>query len=155
MHPQRRNRLFMISFLLVGAGMTLALVFMALGDNMNLFYPPSEVVAGAAPLATNIRAGGMVKEGSIERAQDDLTVRFTVTDYEGSEFTVSYQGILPDLFREGQGILVQGQLTAPLQFQASEVLAKHDESYMPPELSDMASTAARGAAKTEAAFDDS
>ena len=144
MHPQRRNRLFMITFLLVGAGLTLTLVLVALDENLNLFYPPADVVAGVAPLKTQIRAGGMVKEGSVERSSDDLGVRFTVTDHAGSEFSVRYTGILPDLFREGQGILVMGQLNAPGEFVASEVLAKHDENYMPPELAELAKAGGAG-----------
>ncbi|MEM6708572.1 MAG: cytochrome c maturation protein CcmE [Pseudomonadota bacterium] len=140
MHPQRKNRLTMIGFLLVGVSLTAVLVFNAIGRNMNLFYPPAEVVSGVAPLATQIRAGGMVKDGSVTRNDsNDLAVEFVVTDHAGSEFTVRYTGILPDLFREGQGILVQGQLTEPRLFVASEVLAKHDETYMPPELAEMAS----------------
>ena len=138
MHPQRRNRLYMIVFLLVGVGLTLTLVLSALDENLNLFYPPADVAGGVAPLNTQIRAGGMVKDGSVERSGDDLGVRFVVHDHAGSEFTVAYTGILPDLFREGQGIIVQGQLTAPGEFTASEVLAKHDENYMPPELAELA-----------------
>ena len=138
MHPQRRQRLFMVGFLLVGAGLTLTLVLLALDENLNLFYPPADVVAGVAPLNTQIRAGGMVKDGSVQRSSEDLAVRFVITDHAGSEFTVRYQGILPDLFREGQGILVQGQLESPSSFVASEVLAKHDENYMPPELAELA-----------------
>ncbi|MEM1432427.1 MAG: cytochrome c maturation protein CcmE [Pseudomonadota bacterium] len=137
MHPKRRNRLLMVSFLVVGAGLALGLVLLALDENLNLFYPPADVVSGKAPLDTPIRAGGMVKAGSVERSDTDLAVRFVLTDYEGAEFIVRYTGILPDLFREGQGILVQGQLHTAEEFVASEVLAKHDENYMPPELAQM------------------
>lgn len=138
MNPKRRNRLLVVLFLVAGSGATLALVLVALNDNLNLFYPPDQVVGGQAPVNTPIRAGGMVLDGSVARADDGLGVAFVLTDYKGSEFTVAYSGILPDLFREGQGILVQGKLDAEGVFQAREVLAKHDETYMPPELADLA-----------------
>ena len=141
MNPKRRNRLLVVLFLVAGSGVTLALVLVALSDNLNLFYPPDQVVGGEAPVNTPIRAGGMVLDGSVQRADDGLGVAFILTDYKGSEFTVAYSGILPDLFREGQGILVQGKLDAEGVFQAREVLAKHDETYMPPELSDIAAGA--------------
>ena len=141
MNPKRRNRLLVVLFLVAGSGVTLALVLVALNDNLNLFYPPDQVVGGEAPVNTPIRAGGMVLDGSVERADDGLGVAFILTDYQGSEFTVAYSGILPDLFREGQGILVQGRLDAEGVFQAREVLAKHDENYMPPELMDIAAGA--------------
>lgn len=139
MHPKRRNRLIVVSFILLGAGATLALVLTALNENLNLFYPPDQVVSGKAPVDTRIRAGGMVKSGSVVRDPDSLDVQFVLSDFAGSEFPVRFSGILPDLFREGQGILVQGQLGANGEFAADEVLAKHDENYMPPELVDMAS----------------
>ncbi len=141
MNPKRRNRLLVVLFLVAGSGVTLALVLVALNDNLNLFYPPDQVVGGEAPANTPIRAGGMVLDGSVQRADDGLGVAFVLTDYKGSEFTVAYSGILPDLFREGQGILVQGKLDAEGVFQAREVLAKHDENYMPPELMDIAAGA--------------
>ena len=134
MHPKRRTRLITIGFVFVGAGLTIALVLYALNENLNLFYPPDQIVAGTAPVGSQIRAGGMVLEGSVARPGNDLDVEFVLTDYQGSQFTVFYSGILPDLFREGQGILVRGQLDASGTFQAQEVLAKHDENYMPPEL---------------------
>lgn len=137
MNPKRRNRLLIVLFLVAGSGATLALVLVALNDNLNLFYPPEQVVGGEVPVNTPIRAGGMVLDGSVQRADDGLGVAFILTDYKGSEFTVAYSGILPDLFREGQGILVQGKLDAEGVFQAREVLAKHDENYMPPELAGM------------------
>ena len=103
-----------------------------------MFYPPSEVVSGVAPIETNIRAGGMVEEDSLIRASNSLKVSFVLSDRAGSEFTVYYTGILPDLFREGQGILVEGELQQDGSFEATEVLAKHDENYMPPELMSLA-----------------
>jgi cytochrome c-type biogenesis protein CcmE len=136
MNPKRRNRLFVVLFLLAGAGATVALVLVSLNENINLFYPPEQIVGGQAPIGTPIRAGGMVLDGSVVR-DDGLDVTFVLTDHNGSEFPVRYSGILPDLFREGQGILVQGELTAGGTFQARQVLAKHDETYMPAELAGM------------------
>ena len=136
MHPKRKSRLYLVLFLLAGVGVTVGLVLLALSENLNLFYPPDKVVNGEAPLDRMIRAGGMVKEGSVVRGED-LQVEFVLTDHAGSEFSVSYAGILPDLFREGQGILVQGKLDANRLLVAQEVLAKHDENYMPPELAEM------------------
>ena len=136
MHPKRRNRLFIILFLFTGVAISVAIILMALNENMNVFYPPDKVVAGHAPVDTQIRAGGMVLEGSIARGEA-LDVSFVLTDYQGSQFPVIYSGILPDLFREGQGVLVQGRLNADGLFRAHQVLAKHDENYMPPELVDL------------------
>ena len=137
MHPKRRNRLIVILFLLAGATVSVALVLVALNENINMFYPPEAVVSGDAPVGAQIRAGGMVLDGSVSRDAGSLDVSFVLTDYVGSEFTVVYSGILPDLFREGQGILVQGELQDNGAFHATQVLAKQDENYMPPELADM------------------
>ena len=137
MNPKRKQRLVVVMFLLVGAGVTVGLTLMALNENLNLFYPPDQIVGGEAPTGSRIRAGGMVMAGSVARQPNGLDVRFVLTDYEGSDFQVRYSGILPDLFREGQGVLVQGQLGPDGVFQADEVLAKHDENYMPPELAGM------------------
>jgi cytochrome c-type biogenesis protein CcmE len=137
MHPIRRKRLIAVAFLLAGAALTVALVLRALNENLNLFYPPSEVVSGEAPVGARIRAGGMVKNGSVKRSSDSVDVSFVVTDLKGAEFTVVYAGILPDLFREGKGVLATGKLDANGVFHADEVLAKHDENYMPPELASM------------------
>lgn len=136
MNPKRKARLYMVLFLLAGVAVTVSLALVALSENLNMFYPPDKVVNGEAPIDRVIRAGGMVKDGSVQRGRD-LAVRFTLTDHAGSDFDVHYQGILPDLFREGQGILVQGKLNSQRQFEAQEVLAKHDENYMPPELAKM------------------
>ena len=138
MNPKRKNRLFMASFLLIGVAGSIFALFVALEQNLNMFYPPSEVVSGVAPIETNIRAGGMVEEDSLIRASNSLKVSFVLSDRAGSEFTVHYTGILPDLFREGQGILVEGELQQDGSFEATEVLAKHDENYMPPELMSLA-----------------
>ncbi len=137
MNPIRRNRLIAVTFLLVGAGVTVALVLTALNENINLFYPPDQIVSGEAPVGPRIRAGGMVKEGSVQHAEDSLEVKFVLSDLAGSDFTVTYAGMLPDLFREGQGVLCTGRLGEDGVFVAEEVLAKHDENYMPPELAGM------------------
>jgi len=137
MHPVRRNRLIAVVFLLAGVAVTVMLVMRALNENINLFYPPGEVVSGKAPVGQRIRAGGMVKDGSLQRASDSMEVHFVVSDLQGSDFTVVYTGILPDLFREGKGVLATGRLGADGIFRADEVLAKHDENYMPPELKGM------------------
>ena len=137
MNPVRRNRLFMLLFIVAGASVTVGLVLVALNENINLFYPPDKLVGGEAPFNTRIRAGGMVEDGSVRRIGEGLTVEFVLTDHAGSAFPVQFTGILPDLFREGQGILVLGELRENGIFQAQEVLAKHDENYMPPELADL------------------
>ncbi|MCY3819153.1 MAG: cytochrome c maturation protein CcmE [Gammaproteobacteria bacterium] len=134
MNTQRRNRLVATVFLLGGTAITAALVLTALEENVNLFYPPERVVNGDAPTGVTIRAGGMVVCGSVAHDASGLGVSFVLTDYQGSDFMVRHVGILPDLFREGQGILVTGQLDSGRVFRASEVLAKHDENYMPPEM---------------------
>lgn len=134
MRPKRRNRLLGVAFVLAGAGVAVTLMLLAANESLNLFYPPAKVVNGEAPVGVGIRAGGMVLEDSVRRAPDSLAVAFTLTDRRGASFPVVYSGILPDLFREGQGILVRGQLGPDGVFQAVEVLAKHDENYMPPEL---------------------
>ncbi|MEM7217247.1 MAG: cytochrome c maturation protein CcmE [Pseudomonadota bacterium] len=137
MKAHRRQRLFTIGFLFLGAAAVVGFLLLALQENIDLFYPPADIVAGKAPVEKRIRAGGMVLEGSVERGAD-LAVAFVLTDRAGAEFTVRYRGILPDLFREGQGILATGELGADGVFVAQQVLAKHDEKYMPPELADMA-----------------
>jgi len=111
------------------------LTMFALSQNINLFYSPTQIASGEAPHNTRIRAGGMVVDGSVVRDQQSLNVTFDITDYDQT-VTVHYDGILPDLFREGQGIVAQGELDSNNVFQASEVLAKHDENYMPPEVAD-------------------
>ena len=138
MNPVRKNRLYMAVFLLVAVSGGVAALMLAMEENLNMFYPPDKIVSGTAPKDTMIRAGGMVLDGSVQRAPDSLAVEFVLTDHQGSAFTVTYTGILPDLFREGQGILVRGHLLSSGKFDAVEVLAKHDENYMPPELIDLA-----------------
>ncbi len=133
MHPIRKRRLTVAALVVVLSSAAVGLVAYALRGNINLFYPPAEVAAGAAPMDRAIRVGGMVVEGSVMRDQGSLTTRFQVTDYT-AVVEVSYTGILPDLFAEGEGVVASGQLQADGSFVATEVLAKHDENYMPPEV---------------------
>ncbi len=135
MHPKRKQRLAIVLTIVIGASAAAGLLFFALSDNLNLFYPPADIAAGKAPEGKRIRAGGMVKAGSVQRIDKGLTVQFIVTDY-AAEVTVKYTGILPDLFKEEEGVVVAGVLDKQGIFQADEVLAKHDENYMPPEVSD-------------------
>lgn len=133
MHPKRKQRLIIALVIVVLSSTAVGLVSYALRGNINLFYPPAEVIAGKAPTDRAIRVGGMVVEGSIRRSETDLTTTFEVTDYEGT-VEISYTGILPDLFAEGEGVVASGTLTADGRLMATEVLAKHDENYMPPEV---------------------
>lgn len=135
MKPVRMRKLAVIVLLLIVVGSAIALVLYALRQNISLFYTPTQIALGEAAGTHAIRAGGMVVPGSIERASGDLTVRFKITDYQHT-IEVVYRGILPDLFREGQGIVAQGQLIDNQHFKATTVLAKHDEKYMPPEVRD-------------------
>ncbi len=140
MTPRRQKRLVIVLALVLGLGATVGLVLYALNQNMNLFYTPSELINGkpdgAKPtVGQRLRIGGMVVKGSVERDPKSLRISFKVADI-GPSVTVIYDGILPDLFREGQGIVAQGVLINPTTVKASEVLAKHDENYMPPEVAD-------------------
>jgi cytochrome c-type biogenesis protein CcmE len=133
MHPVRRQRLYIVLFIVVGASAAVGLIFYALSENLNLFYSPTQINAGEAPQSQRMRAGGMVREGSVVRAGDSLKINFIVTDY-ANDVSVTYEGILPDMFEEGQGVVVTGKLDSAGIMQAEEVLAKHDEEYMPPEV---------------------
>ena len=146
MHPVRKKRLTIILFLLAGLSVAVGLTTYALRQNINVFYDPSEIAAGDAPVDARIRAGGMVEAGSVVRSSEDLTVRFLVTDY-AEAVTVQYTGILPDLFAEGQGVVAMGRLDSNGRFVADQVLAKHDENYMPPEVADALEKAAKGQQK--------
>lgn len=141
MHPVRKQRLIIVLFIIFGAAVAVALASFALRENINLFYSPADIAAGKAPVGTSIRAGGMVLEGSIKRDTQSLRVDFIVTDYQ-AQVPVVYTGILPDLFDEGQGVVASGLLDDKGVFQAIEVLAKHDENYMPPEVQSALDTAA-------------
>ena len=134
MNPVRKKRLIIIVAILLGVATTAALGLSALQQNINLFYTPSQIMNGEAPQGARIRAGGLVKEGSVSRSEDSLTVDFIVTDGD-ADTGIQYRGILPDLFREGQGIVAMGRLNEANVLIADEILAKHDENYMPPEVS--------------------
>ena len=134
MHPKRQQRLITVLFIVIASSAGVALVLFSLQENMNLFYPPSKIVSGEAPEGKTIRAGGCVVPGSIARADTSLQVRFNVTDGTAS-FPVTHEGILPDLFAEGEATVLVGKLMNGV-FNADEVLAKHDETYMPREVSD-------------------
>ena len=133
MNPLRKQRLYALIAVLIGSLLASWLVVSALSENMNLFYSPSEILKADIDENVLIRAGGMVKQGSIEKSKDSLNVRFTVTDYQ-NELIINYEGILPDLFDENAGVVVRGNLKTDGSFKAIEVLAKHDENYMPPEV---------------------
>lgn len=133
MHPIRKQRLYLVLFIALFSSAAVGLVTYALRGNINLFYPPAEVVAGNAPIGQAIRVGGMVVEDSVQRADDSLEIRFEVTDFKES-VAIVYVGILPDLFGEGQGAVASGILNDDGVLQATEILAKHDENYMPPEV---------------------
>ncbi|WP_275098386.1 cytochrome c maturation protein CcmE [Sedimenticola hydrogenitrophicus] len=139
----RHKRLGFLVVGLAGLGVAAWLVFNALDSNLSYFFSPSDVVQNKAPTDHVYRLGGMVQSGSLERGQE-LTVRFLVTD-TANTVKVAYTGILPDLFAEGQGVIAQGRMGADGVFIADEVLAKHDENYMPPEVADALDKAHKGA----------
>jgi cytochrome c-type biogenesis protein CcmE len=128
----RHKRLAIIAAGVAALGVAAALVLNAFQSNLVFFFSPSQIAAGEAPKDRAFRVGGMVQTGSVKRLGDGLTVEFIVTDTAQS-IPVTYKGILPDLFREGKGVVAQGRLGADGVFRANEVLAKHDENYMPPE----------------------
>ena len=134
MNPTRKRRLVIIGLVLTAVGIATGLTVLALQQNMTYLYSPSEVEAGHAPRDARFRLGGVVLEDSIRRSSDTLKVDFIVTD-RFRQMPVEYTGILPDLFREGQSIVATGTLQGN-HFVATEVLAKHDETYMPPEVRD-------------------
>ena len=133
MNPIRKQRLYALVAILIGSLLAVWLVVSTLSENMNLFYSPSEIKESMINEDTLIRAGGMVKKGSIIKSKDTLNVSFTVTDYQ-NDLVINYKGILPDLFAENAGVVVRGNLNKDGSFKAIEVLAKHDENYMPPEV---------------------
>ena len=128
----RHKRLAIAGGVVVAVGAIAALVLNAFQSNLVFFFTPTQIAAGEAPKGKAFRLGGLVKDGSLKRQPDGLTVQFIVTD-TAKEITVAYTGILPDLFREGKGVVAQGKLGENGLFSATEVLAKHDENYMPPE----------------------
>ncbi|OFZ89563.1 MAG: cytochrome c biogenesis protein CcmE [Betaproteobacteria bacterium RIFCSPLOWO2_02_FULL_62_79] len=128
----RHKRFIAISVGVAALGVAAALVLSAFQSNLVFFFTPSQVAANEAPQGRAFRIGGLVTPGSVKRQPDGVTVQFVVTD-TAKDIPVVYRGILPDLFREGKGVVAQGQLGADGVFRASEVLAKHDENYMPPD----------------------
>lgn len=134
MKPRTRRALWIVSGV-AALGIATALVLSAFQSNLVFFFTPSQVASNEAPRDRAFRIGGLVEAGSLVREKDALTVRFRVTD-TARTIPVVYTGILPDLFREGKGVVAQGKLTADGTFHASEVLAKHDENYMPPAAAD-------------------
>ncbi|MEO8856250.1 MAG: cytochrome c maturation protein CcmE [Burkholderiaceae bacterium] len=131
MKARTRRGLFVL-LALAALGVATALVLNAFRSNLVFFFSPSQVVSNEAPHASNFRIGGLVEEGSLKRDPQGLTVHFMVTDLV-HKIPVSYTGLLPDLFKEGKGVVAQGRLSADGVFHADQVLAKHDENYMPPE----------------------
>ncbi|EIK93436.1 cytochrome c-type biogenesis protein CcmE [Pseudomonas sp. M47T1] len=150
MNPLRKKRLLIIIGLLVGLGVAVGLALSALQQNINLFYTPTQIANGEAPAGTRIRAGGMVEKGSLVRSADSLDVRFVVTDFN-KNVTITYRGILPDLFREGQGIVALGKINADGVVVADQILAKHDEKYMPPEVTKALKDSGQSASSATAA----
>lgn len=143
MNPRRKKRLFTALVLVFGLSSTVGLVLYALSENIDLFYTPTEIVEGKKETGIKpsegqrLRIGGMVVVGSVKRTEDDLKVQFDLADGRSEQtVTITYDGILPDLFREGQGIVANGYLRGGNTIEAFEVLAKHDEEYMPPDLAE-------------------
>ena len=135
MHPLRKQRLQLVILLVVAAALVVGLVVYMLRENGNYFYTPAQIISGEAPQNTFLRAGGMVVAGSILRSEDSLWVQFQVTD--GIEtLTIEHTGILPDLFAEGEAAIASGKVDENLVLQATQILAKHDEKYTPPEVAD-------------------
>ena len=135
MKPARKKRLGLIVLMITGIAVGVYFALKSLDENIMFFFTPTEVAEGKAPTGRLFRIGGMVVDGSVSRPGEGLTVQFDLTDNE-KIVTVLYTGILPDLFREGQGIIANGELNQEGAFIAQEVLAKHDENYMPPEVAE-------------------
>ncbi len=142
----RRQRMFLIGLVATGVAVSAALALRAFQENLLFFFSPTQVAAGEAPDDRAFRLGGMVVEDSIERETGSLTMSFVVTDYVSS-MPVEYTGVLPDLFGENQGVVARGRFDADGGFVAEEILAKHDENYMPPEVADALARAEEAAAQ--------
>jgi len=132
----RRQRMLTVGLIVVGVSLAVGLALQAFQENMLFFYSPTQALAGEPPDGRKFRLGGLVEEGSLARQPGELKVTFLVTDLENS-MPVSYEGVLPDLFREGQGVVAHGFLQPDGSFRAEEVLAKHDENYMAPEVAEL------------------
>jgi cytochrome c-type biogenesis protein CcmE len=133
MTPRRKQRLFFIGLVLAGVVAAVVFATQAFRNNLLFFFSPTQIASGEAPVDRQFRLGGMVADGSVEREDGSLTVDFVVTDYAHS-VPVSYTGVLPDLFQEGKGVVAVGRMDGGGHFSAEQVLAKHDENYMPPEV---------------------
>jgi cytochrome c-type biogenesis protein CcmE len=131
----RQKRMATVAAIIAGVGIATAFALQAFQQNLLYYYSPTQILAGEAPDSRSFRVGGLVQDGSVQRAPGSLEVQFTLTDFANT-VGVSYTGVLPDLFREGQGIIARGKLKDDGVFVAEEVLAKHDENYMPPEVKD-------------------
>ncbi|GGY71300.1 cytochrome c-type biogenesis protein CcmE [Cellvibrio zantedeschiae] len=136
MHPVRKQRLILVIAGVVFSSIAIGLIVYAMRENINLFYPPSKIASGEAPHNRAIRGGGCVKPGSVVRASDSLDIKFVLTDGI-AEVPVKFSGILPDLFAEGEAAVVNGKVDEKGIFNAEQVLAKHDETYTPPEVASM------------------
>lgn len=147
MTPRHRNRLLLVSAGLAGLILAVSLILNAFRDNLVFFHTPSEILADRVPGDRQLRLGGLVEDGSVHREDDGVTVHFRVTDTLRA-VDVTYEGILPNLFREGQGVVVVGQLDGERRVRASQVMARHDETYMPPEAAESIKQAQREAART-------
>lgn len=152
MNPTRKRRLTIVLLVIAAAAVAIGLIVFALQQNMNYLFTPSQIQTGQASSYKTFRLGGMVKSGSIQRSNDSLKVTFTVVDASGS-MPVEYTGILPDLFRDNQSVIATGHMDNA-RFIATEVLAKHDETYMPKELKDAMAKAHEGKQVNEAAGQD-
>jgi cytochrome c-type biogenesis protein CcmE len=131
----RQKRMTTVAVILAGVGIATAFALQAFQQNLLYYYSPTQILGGEAPDSRSFRVGGLVENGSVVRAPGSLEVNFVLTDF-ANQVNVSYTGVLPDLFREGQGIIARGKLDESGRFVAEEVLAKHDENYMPPEVKD-------------------
>jgi cytochrome c-type biogenesis protein CcmE len=149
MKQDRKQKLIILLIVFISSGLLIWVISSMLSQNINLFYTTSQIANGEVKAGERIRAGGMVMEKSIKRGDGDLSVEFVITDYK-KNVLVKYKGILPDLFKEKQGVVVNGSLSADgKSIIASEVLAKHDENYMPPEIKDLENNTEKEVAKIE------
>ena len=142
MTPARKRRLGVVLLVVFGVGLAAALALRAFEDNLLFFYSPTQVLDGDAPADKRFRVGGLVEEGSVQRAPGSLALTFTLTDYN-ARVTVAYEGLLPNLFREGQGVIAHGTLRADGVFAADEILARHDENYTAPAVQEALETGRR------------
>ena len=149
MHPMRKQRLQIVVMIVAASAIASGLIIYMLGQNANYFYTPSQVMSGEAPADVFIRAGGMVVEGSVRRDPNSLAVNFDVTDGT-AVLGIRYTGILPDLFAENEAAIAAGRLDQNRVLQASEVLAKHDEKYTPPEVAESMNAAYKAKQKRKA-----